>query len=782
MKKKSELGIYLKKQLLFSFSHPLFYLIALIFTLFVNINYFIRQQFFSGKGSADLILFFSVIPYICIIVIPALCYKKNESIYDAFIPLKKSQKILAHFLEVMILYTVLLILLIPSCLIVNLFGQIDFGKIFISLLCLLFYGASTISLCFFINEIISSKIISTIISAILLSIFHTSHLFTVYIPSGKLLSSFFKIISFAWHFDSASKGILDTRDFSFFILTSLLFLLLTAYVMEVKAGKKYQKIEKQKIRQYFLILLLLLLNSFRWYTKIDFSKDKIFSISDYSSQLLSKLQAPLKITYYRSQSLSRLYPQIRDVADFLNEYSSKNKSISYLIKNPDNDESLKSVLENYGITSQQLQNINSNSTEYTNVYSAVVLEYQGNIETIPFTMSAQSLEYDLDGRILHLLTGKERIVNLILGNGMSFYQDYDYLVPWLNSQGFVCNLLYIDDPSFASTLDLCTGPLVVFGDSKINIENAIAIENYILSQKGNAFFAISPYSVDIERDWSLTQNKYTNLVEVLENWGVTFLPEIAADISCSKITLYSQNQDDNSFTQASTYTQVLNYPFWINLLPQENCKGGMTLFWPVSLELSQNAQAYIVSSPYAYSIPTDKNTPERMLETNPFMFEQMDNSDKIKETKILGAKITGPLSGLFNAITCKDSNIIVVSDPYFVNSLMIGYNGGNYGDYRNFDFLTNSLLQLNGESELAQLQEKNKNDTSLYKIKNQQTFYKYTFISYLILFALIPIIILLCGIGIFILNKIKTAKKIDELLLTEDESESEIESEVRSRN
>ena len=385
-------------------------------------------------------------------------------------------------------------------------------------------------------------------------------------------------------------------------------------------------------------------------------------------------------------------------------------------------------------------------------------------------MSAQSLEYDLDGRLLHLITGKERIVNLILGNGMSFYQDYDYLVPWLNSQGFICNLLYPEDPSFVQALESSSGPLAVFGDSNINIENAIAIENYILTQKGNAFFALSPYSVDIEGDWSLTQNKYTNLVEVLENWGVTFLPEIAADISSSRITLFSQNQDDNSFTQASTYTQVLNYPFWINLLPQENCTGGMTLFWPVPLELSQNARAFIVSSPYAYSVPTDKNSPERLIESNPFMVEQADYSDKKKETKILGARITGPIKGLFNAAASEKSNIILISDPYFVNSLMIGYNGGNYGDYRNFDFLTNILLELNGESELADLQKKNKNDTSLYKINDQKTFYKYTIISYLILFALIPILILICAVAIFAVKQIKMSKNIDMIINPEAEN------------
>jgi len=760
--KKSSFSIYLKKQLSFSFHNPLFYLIALIFTLFVNFNYFIRQQFFTGKGSSDLLLFFSVIPYICIIVIPSLAYRKSESTYDVFVPLKNTEKLLAHFLEAFILFSILILLLLPSCLLVNLFGQIDFARLFTSLLCLLFYGASTISLCIFINELPVSRIISFIISAVLLALFHTSHLLTVFIPSGRFLSSFFKTISFAWHFDSASKGIIDSRDFGFFILISLIFLFLAAFTREIKAGKKYSKSESLKIAAYFLILFLLLLNSSRYYKKIDFSQDKLFSISKYSSTLINKLKSPLKITYYRSPQLTRLYPQIRDVSDFLSEYSSKNKEISYIIKNPDKDDNIKKILESYGITSQQLQNINANSTEYVNVYSAIVLEYEGKIEAIPFIMSAQSLEYDLDGRLLHLISGKERRVNLILGNAMSFYEDYDFLLPWLNTQGFICNPLYTEDPAFADNLSQASGPLAVIGDSQLNIEAAMAIENYILSQKGNAFFAVSPYSAAIEGDWSLSQNKYTNLVEILENWGVGFLPEIAADISCSKITLYSQ-EDNQGLNQSSTYTQIINYPLWINLLPQENCKAGMTLFWPTALELSKNAQPYLVTSPYAYSYEIDRNSPDRLIESNPFILEEADISNKVKETKILAAKITGPIEGLFNAYSSNNSNIIVISDPYFVNSLMIGYNGGNYGDYRNFDFFTNALLKLNNEDELAELQAKSKKDTSLYKIKDQEAFNKYSLLSYLILFAFIPLLIIITAILFLLTKMLSSNKKIKEL-------------------
>ena len=85
---------------------------------------------------------------------------------------------------------------------------------------------------------------------------------------------------------------------------------------------------------------------------------------------------------------------------------------------------------------------------------------------------------------------------------------------------------------------------------------------------------------------------------MLENWGVVFTDKIAGDISCARITMYSEEgQTDNPFEQSSAITQVLNYPLWPSLLPQQNCRLGMTLFWPVSLELSQNAQPYLVTSP-----------------------------------------------------------------------------------------------------------------------------------------------------------------------------------------
>ena len=530
MSSSSTFKSFLLHNLKNSLKAPFFIIISILFELYVAINFFIRGQFFTGSGSTDLVLFFSAIPYIRIINIPALCYKQSFSIYDDFVPLSDLSRQTAQFLTRLILFGLQLILLLPAIALINLFGSTDGGQVFTSLICLLFFGAAVISLCTFIQNILPNKITSIIVSALVLVIFNTAHLFAVYVNLPSTLTSLARGLSFAWHFDAAGKGILDSRDILWLLGTTALFIFLSDSVLQIKKGRHFSKNLKLRHILLPLISLLVMLNGSRWYTRIDFSKNKTYSISKYTKSLISRIESPVKITYYRSSSIAKLYPQIRDVADFLTEYAEQSRKISLIIKDPDKDAATRSMLENYGIASQQLRTVSGTSTEFLTVYSAIVIEQDGNAETIPFTMAANTLEYDLDGRLRHLISGQARTVNIIVGNGMSLTDDYGYVIPWLQSQGFVCNPLYIEDPEFTQALENSTGPLFVIGDSEIKIEQAIAIEDYILSGKGTGLFAISPYVTDIENSWYMTQAQHKNLIELVEHWGITFLPRIAADI------------------------------------------------------------------------------------------------------------------------------------------------------------------------------------------------------------------------------------------------------------
>ena len=749
---KKNYSAILKFHLSSYFNGPLFYIIAILFELFTAVYFFIMQRFFIGAGTTNLVSFFTAVPYVSILVIPALCYKRSQSVYYDFIPIENHKKILLHFLSVFIIYSVLILFLLPACFLVNLFGSVDAGQIFTSIIMLLFYGASLISLCLFISSLLQSAISAFIVSAIILSIINSAHLITSYVNVNSFFSGFVKLLSFAWHFDAASKGIIDTRDIFYLSGLTVLFIVLNDYVCLIKKGKIFTTKLKINYILKFILILLVISNGLRWYTRIDFSKNKTYSLSKYTKQLCSKIDEPLKITYYRSSSLTKLYPTVRDISDFLISYSSQNHNISFLIKDPDSDTSIQNLLQNYGITGRQFRSIKNNSTEFINAYSAIVLEYEGRWETIPIILTADTLEYDLDGRLGYLIANKQRVVNIIIGNEMTLDEDYSYVIPWLNSQGFLCYPISISDPYFENLLENTEGPLLVIGDNSIRIEQAIAIEKYILCNRGNALFMISPYSADLKNSWNITQNKNTDLVEIIENWGVQFTNKIAADISCARITMYSGDETSSDYIQ-----QNINFPQWISILPQTNTNLGVTLFWPVQLSIqSENARPYLLTTDYSWYYEADRKHPEKVIESNPFIIEQEDKSLKEKLVQTVAAEIKGSLQGYYNELSSENSTVLVIPDQYFVNSLMNGYIGQDYeGDYRNFDFMTNVLLKLNGEEQLALLHSKKLSDTSLNKLTDAKDFNSAKNLVYIVLFAVLPLLIISIRVVFYILQKRK---------------------------
>lgn len=734
----------------------IYFFIGILFSVFTSANFFIRTGFFATAISTDLTIFFSSVPYISIIATPALCYRNQLRDYKDFIPKSNLKKTFIEFLFLLCIFAVMLVLLLIPVFFVACTGSVDFGQIFTSELCLLFYGATAISLCLFVEEIFSNSILSFVISALILALSNSAHSILLYLNPNQFVSAILKNLSFAWHFDAASKGIIDTRDFIFFAVTTFIFIYFSDFVYKLRKGKLFSGKEKYRKILAFLVSFLLILNGNNFYKRIDLSKSKNYSVSRYTVQLLNKIDSSLKITYYRSSNLLKYYPQIRDISDFLTLYSNQNKKISFSIKNPDKDKQTQNLLNSYGITSQQLKAIKNTSTEFLNVFSAITLEYNGNTELIPFIMDSQTLEFDLDGRINHLISEIDRVVNIIIANGMNLQNDYSYIVPLLNSQGFICNEINIYNSDIEYELENTTGPLLIIGDNNLNEKSVELIEQYIISEKGNAFFALSPYSCSIEGEWEITENPDKNLINLLSFWGVDFDNEICADLQCSRIQLYSQ--DDSSFFPENTvHTENVNYPLWIKIPGQKNFVSGMTLFWCCPLKLNPkeqiNVEPYLYTNSTSYSYKIDYDG-EKLIETNPFVIRDNGIPKEIEhKNQIVAAEISGKLTGLNTYGETSKAKIIVLSDPYFVNTLMTGYNSTDYADYRNFDFLANSLLRLNNESELAELQNKKTFDNSLNKLTDLNQYMQLQSATYIVLFLIIPLILIFILILLSIKNK-----------------------------
>ena len=242
----------------------------------------------------------------------------------------------------------MILLMLPVCFFVSSMGQADYGQIFTGILSLLLYGAGLISFCLLINETVQNRTAAFVVSALFLAVFNSIHMVPLYVTLPSAISSFFRLLSFAWHFDAASKGIADTRDIFWFILTTIIFLYITYFIQELKRGRIYNKKEKAFYLGIPAVIILLLLNSTAYFLRLDFSQNKSYSVSAYTKKLTNVLDDRLNITYYRSGSLSKLYPQIRDVTDFLNSYALTNKKITCTIKDPDKDEAIQAIKDSIG--------------------------------------------------------------------------------------------------------------------------------------------------------------------------------------------------------------------------------------------------------------------------------------------------------------------------------------------------------------------------------------------------------------------------------------------------
>lgn len=702
---------YLKSQ----FFSPWYYIFSFVFLAVVSALFFFKGQFFSGSGSTALVNFWANVPYACILFIPLICSKKNCSDFDFFVPLKPlnvlALKIAADWVS--FVASTFTLLIVPIC--VSFFGDVSMGEVLLPFFFMWIYGFLCVNLCYLIQSLVDNASVTFVISAIVMAIFNSAHLISAYTGLNSVFITLLKSISFAWRFDAASKGIFDSRDFLFILLCSVFVSFVTYVVLEVKKGKRIASFKNLILP--FVVLVLLFANSVRYFKRVDFSEGQNYSISKTSKELISSLEGELNISYYRSGTLSDFYPQIRDVKDFLEEFQLDSKKVHFRLYDPDKKEEYQNTLLEHGIIPQSFRSSTTNGETYVSVYSAVILEYEGKEAVIPFILSSETLEYEIDSKLKGLVYGSFPVLHVVMGNGYSLDSDYGFIKPWLSNQNIEIDEIVLDS-NFPIVLSMCEGPVLVIGGQLLSESEVMALERYMEDNRGNVILCYSPVMADFTGDWSLYYSQNYYLEDFLSRYGILFEDEIISDLSCIRIVMYS---DDNGSS-----TQSMNYQQWITLPPQTNAKSGLNLFWAMPLSLKDNARPYLVTTDYAWSEKLDFEG-EKLLETNPFYVTDLGSG------KERGQKITGASSA--------NGRLLVISDQLFLNTIMNGYAAGENGDYRNFEFLVYETLKSNEMSELAELQSKTTRNTTLYKINETETFIRMKNITLILVYGLIPLLL-----------------------------------------
>jgi ABC-2 type transport system permease protein len=234
----------MKREISGYFATPVAYVFIIIFLLLTGFSTFFMGNFFE-RGEADLYPFFSIHPWLYILLIPAISMRlwseerKNGSIELLMtLPVSVIEAVLGKFLAAWAFTGLALLLNFPLWITVNYLGSPDNGVIFAGFIGSLLMAGGFLAIGACISALTKNQVIAFVLSLIVSLIFVLSgygivlDFFSSWAPAVLVesISSF----SFLTHFDAISKGVIDMRDMLYFASVILVWLFANAIVINAR--------------------------------------------------------------------------------------------------------------------------------------------------------------------------------------------------------------------------------------------------------------------------------------------------------------------------------------------------------------------------------------------------------------------------------------------------------------------------------------------------------------------------------------------------------------------
>ncbi|MCL2211353.1 MAG: ABC transporter permease subunit [Treponema sp.] len=222
---------------------PVFYGAAVFFLLFCSVWLFYFQRYFS-VDQASLRPYFAAFPIVYIFVIPVITMKswaeeRKTGTVELLLtmPFSEWDLVLGKFFSALGMLTMILLLTLPLPLSLLSLGSFDAGTVFCEYLGAFLLGASATALGLLLSCLSKNQGGAFLGSAVvLMAVMLVNQLvFSLNLPQW--LAQGINFFSLAFHFESFSKGLIDSRDLAFFVLSAALFLFINTRVILFRKWK-----------------------------------------------------------------------------------------------------------------------------------------------------------------------------------------------------------------------------------------------------------------------------------------------------------------------------------------------------------------------------------------------------------------------------------------------------------------------------------------------------------------------------------------------------------------
>jgi ABC-2 type transport system permease protein len=281
----------------------------------------------------------------------------------------------------------------------------------------------------------------------------------------------------------------------------------------------------------------------RVFTRIDLTKNKSYTLSPVSKDIVSNLDDKLLVKAYFSDNLpppyNNLRRQVQDILDDYRSYSDGNMNYEFL--NPTSEgegegNELDKEAQKYGIQPVQIQAMDNDKLEVKRAYLGLVFLYNGKQETIPVVQSADNLEYEITSLIKKMNTSVKLKVGFLSGQGEPELNKLAQIQQVLNEQYEIVPV----DLNSSSELDplmkclIIMSPKIPFTES-----NKYKIDQFIMNG-GNVAFLVDKITPDFQQQMVMGKETKLNLDDLLFKYGIKIDNDLIRDLQCSPVQVQSQ--------------------------------------------------------------------------------------------------------------------------------------------------------------------------------------------------------------------------------------------------
>jgi gliding-associated putative ABC transporter substrate-binding component GldG len=527
-----------------------------------------------------------------------------------------------------------------------------------------------------------------------------------------------------------------------------------------------------------IVFLLNTIGSFFFY-RFDLTKDKRYTLSPTSLQIIEQVKNPLYIKVYMQGELPSEFKRLQlETRQMLEEFQGYNSNIVFEFIDPLEDEatSMDNIKELYrkGLTPINISVDNKGKQSQAMVFPWAIAVYDNKEVNIPLLKnimgasttdkvigSVQHLEYSIADALNKITQNKQKKIAIIKGNG-ELHEAYIAKFLLQTKESYHIGPFTLDSVAKqpVNTLEalkkydlaIIAKPTEAFSEGEKQV-----LDQYIVNG-GKTIWLIDQVVAEMDSLYSPTGSamafpRELNLNDFFFKYGVRFYPDLVKDEQGSPIKLVTGEQG------SATQFQEFNWKFAPLVQPQSKHPivknlGGIKFDFANAIDTLKNGikkTVLLQSSLYSKRIgtPTEINLNSVNEETTPADYLN-------KGTIPLAVLLEGNFHSMFeNRVLAfdqtnfqakgKSGKMIVISDGDVIKNQLdknllpveLGYDQRSRNLYDNKDFLMNCVNYLLDDTGLINIRSK---DLDLPLLDKEKVYENYTYIQFLTIG--LPIVVL----------------------------------------